>query len=102
MKYLLVRLRPRLQLSSRIDPLPSANLQVIVTHIENLMLSILGKIWHWSVYGAGHVFYFWAWPLVVMPALFKRKHQHIAVTVLVRKQDLLEIERELRRDTGEG
>ena len=51
--------------------------------IENLFLNFLGDIWHWSVYDAGYVFYFWAWPFVVMPALFMRKHLHAAVTALV-------------------
>jgi len=51
--------------------------------IENLLLSALGVIWHWSIYDAGHVFYFWAWLFVVMPALFMRKHLHATVTALV-------------------
>lgn len=46
-------------------------------------LRLLEVIWHWSIYDAGHVFYFWAWPFVVMPALFMRKHLHAAVTGLV-------------------
>lgn len=55
----------------------------VLSAIEQLSLSILGNIWHWSVYDAGHVFYFWAWLFAVMPALFMRKHLHAAVTAFV-------------------
>lgn len=55
----------------------------VLSSIDNLLLNILGGIWHWSIYDAGRVFYFWAWPFVTMPALFMRKHLHAAVTALV-------------------
>lgn len=55
----------------------------VLDSIEKLSLNILGGIWHWSVYDAGHVFYFWAWPFAIMPALFMRKHLHAGVTALI-------------------
>ena len=55
----------------------------VLSAIENLSLNILGDIWHWSVYDAGHVFYFWAWPFAIMPMFFMRKHLHAAVTAFV-------------------
>jgi len=51
--------------------------------MKSLLLNISEEIWHWSVYDAGHVFYFWAWPFAIMPALFMRKHLHAVVTALV-------------------
>jgi len=59
------------------------NLHDVLNIGEDLALNILGDFWHWSVHDAGHVFYCWAWPFVVMPALFMRKHLHAAVTALV-------------------
>lgn len=55
----------------------------VFSSLEGVFFDVLGIIWHWSVYDAGHVFYFWAWPFAIMPALFMRKHLHAAVTALV-------------------
>ena len=61
----------------------SSGFQHAYSVLEDVFLSLLSGVWRWSIYDAGHVFYFWAWPFVVMPALFMRKHLHAAVTALV-------------------
>src|SRR5215469_4136735 len=55
----------------------------LITIVEGQALDVLGRIWHWSIYSAGHIFYFWAWPFIIMPALLMRKHLHGTVTALV-------------------
>lgn len=61
----------------------SIHLQHLLDSLGEFFFNIIGDIWSWSVYDAGHVFWFWAWPFIVMPAIFMRKHLHASATVFV-------------------